>query len=455
VTHPARPSRNQTTGRILALAWPLLVGQLAVVAHGMIDSAMAGQISPVALASIAIGSSVYAVVYVCLLGTLQAMAPIIASDCGAGEPAAVGETWRQGRWLGIALLVPGAALLLNPWPLLNLASPEAAVAEGATQYLRLLALGLPAALWFRLFTILNIALARPRVVMAINLLGPFLKIPLNTLFINGTAPLPWAGDLALPAWGAAGCGLATAAVSWLCAVLGWLMLRYDRFYTAFQLAGWSRPRRAALATLMRLGLPIGITYLIDVTAFSLMTLLMTRFGTLTVSAHAIAANLAVTLYMIPVALGSATSIMAAQALGAGRTQHARHIAGHGLALTTVIAWATGAVLWATRQGVAERYTSDPHVVAVAVPLIAVVALYHMVDALQCTLSFVLRAWRITFAPMLVFAVALWGIGLGGGWFAATEMGWGAAGFWWAASAALATAATALGVFTMYHVGRSP
>ena len=432
-----------TTRAIVSLGWPMFVGQLAVMANGIIDNVMAGRLSSVELAAVAIGSSVYFIVFVGLMGTLQAISPVAAQHFGAGRMAEVGETWRQGRWLALALLVPGAVALAFPGPLLSLADAEPAVRAQATAYLNALALGLPAALWFRAFGTFNTAVSRPRVVMAINLLGPVLKVPLNALFMYGTDGVPALGLPGVPAMGGAGCGLATAVVFWLSAAAGWALMRSDRAYARFELRGWGRPRAAAIGELLRLGLPIGGTYLVDVSAFNLVTLLVARLGTETVGGHAIVANVAATLYMLPLAIAGAAGVLAAQALGAADPRTARRIAWRGVSLALGLALVAALALVSLRGPLAGAYTRDPAVLAVAVALLPWVALYHVVDALQVALAFALRAWKVAFAPMLVFVVALWGVGLGGGAWLAFGAGAGVAGFWMAATAALACAAVAL------------
>jgi len=435
------PTRD--TRAILSLGWPMFIGQLAVMANGIIDTVMAGRLSATDLAAVAIGSSVYYVVFVGLMGTLQAISPVAAQHFGAGRMHAVGDTWRQGQWLALLLLGPGWLALAFPQPLLALAAAEPAVESAATQYLRALAFGLPAALWFRAFTTLNTAVSRPRVVMAINLAGPLLKIPLNTLFMHGSQAPTLLGLPALPALGGAGCGVATAVVFWLSAALAASMLRHDGFYRRFAPQGLGRPQRAALAELLRLGLPVGAMYLIDVSAFNVVTLLVARLGTATVGGHAIAANLAATTYMLPLAMAGAVGVLAGQALGRGAHDEARRIAWRGARLVLGMAIVTAGVLLMLRGPLANAYTDDPAVAAVAATLLAWVAGYHVVDALQVALAFALRAWKVAVAPMVVFAVALWGIGLGGGAYLAFGLALGAAGFWMAAIAALGSAAVAL------------
>ena len=437
--------RGGTTRAIASLGWPMFVGQLAVMANAVIDNVMAGHLSGTELAAVAIGSSIYAIVFVGLMGTLQAISPVVAQHYGGGRLPEVGETWRQGRWLMLGLLVPGALALAFPGPLLALADAEPAVLAQATRYLNALALGLPAALWFRGFGTLSTAVSRPRVVMAINLLGLALKVPLNLLFMHGTAGWPALGLPGVPAMGGAGCGMATTVVFWLSAAAGAWLLRHDPFYARFSPGGWGRPRRAAQLELLRLGLPIGAIYLIDVTAFNLVTLLVARLGTAVVGGHAIGANLAALCYMLPLAIAGAAGVLAAQALGAGDPAAARRIAWSGVRLALGLAVGAAALLWLGRGPIARAYTSDAAVAAVAIALLPWVALYHVADAWQVGIAFALRAWKVTTAPMLVFAVALWGVGLGGGGWLAFGRGLGAAGFWMAAVAALVLAGAGLAV----------
>jgi len=96
--------------------------------------------------------------------------------------------------------------------------------------------------------------------------------------------------------------------------------------------------------------------------------------------------------------------------------------------------------------------------AMALSLLGVAALFHVFDAAQGMGSFVLRGYRQTFWPMVIYGVTLWGLGLGGGaWvaFNTTPFGppRGALGFWEAAAVALAITATALVALTAMESNR--
>ncbi|GMV02676.1 MAG: hypothetical protein AMXMBFR52_23320 [Burkholderiales bacterium] len=441
------------TRDILKLAWPLFVGQLAVMLNGLIDTVMAGRLSAVDVAAIGLGASVYISVYIGLMGVLLALSPVVAQHYGAGNFEQIGLETRQAIWLALVLAVPGCLALASTDLWLALSDPPPDVAAVARLYLWAAAAGLPAALLFRVFHALSNAVARPKAVMVINLAGAALKVPLNVLFMHG-----WQhGDATLvPALGGAGCGVASAIIAWLSVLLALAALRADPLYRRVGLVGggWlARPEPARLRTLLALGGPIGASYMVEVTSFTFMALFLARLGATTAASHQIAANLAALAYMVPLALATATSVLVAQSLGAERPAEARARAWAGIRVALACAAAIGTGLFAAREPLAALYTTDATLVAAAAPLLALVAAFHLFDATQAMCSFVLRAYRITALPMLVYVLSLWGIGLGGGWWLAFGVGasahrWaplvaGARGFWIASGLSLALAAAGL------------
>jgi MATE family multidrug resistance protein len=427
--------------RIAALAWPILIGQLAVIANGVIDTAMTSRYSATDLAALALGAAIYISVFVGLNGVLQALSPIIGQLYGANRAQDIGFEVKQGAWLALLLCGIGSIALLFPQPLLALAHASPELAEKATLYLRILALALPATLGFRIYAALNTAITRPKMVMAIQIVALLLKVPLNALFIFG--------GLGLPAFGGPGCAMATAIISWLMLLIGWTILRTAPTYRAFGLfgTGFVMPRWSAQRALLKLGIPIGLSYLIEVTAFAFMALFIARLGATAVAGHQITSNFATVLYMLPLSIASATGILVAQSIGAGKMEAAGHIGNAGIAFAAVLSTFVGAAVWLGREAIVRAYTPDETIIAAAIPLFLFIAAYQLFDAVQITTAFVLRAYKIAVVPTLMYAVGLWGIGLGGGYVlgldpfgiapAATR---GAAGFWLGNSTSLALVA---------------
>lgn len=437
---------------LVRLGWPVLVAQLAVLANGVVDTVMAGRYGTIDLAAVGVGASVYITVFVAFMGVLLGLTPVVAQHAGAGRDAAIGEDVRQGLWLALALAIPALAVLAFPGPILAISRLEPDVEAKAREYLAAIAWGVPAALAFRVFTSFTTAVGLPRIVMALNLAALAAKIPLNALFMYG--------GLGLPAMGAAGLAAATTVIAWFTALAAWTWVYLASQYRRFRVfAHFSSPRRAALAHLAAVGLPIGLTFLVDVSAFTFMSLFIARLGPMAIAGHQIAANLAALTYMVPLALGNAAAVVVGQAIGANQYGRARHAGVVALALGVAVALPIAAVLFVGRDAIASLYTTDAAVAAAAASLVALVAGYHLADALQGVAVNVLRGYKKTVVPMVVYAIALWGVGLAGGYAlgltrvalpgleALTPLG--ARGFWIAATASVALAGAAVTAYFLW------
>ncbi len=401
---------------LLQQAWPILVGQWAGIAFGVLDTAMTGHASPADLAAMALAASIYITIFVGLMGVVHALIPIMAQHFGAGRLLEAGFAWAQGVWLALGLSVVGGIFLLFPDPWLALSGNVDPVVRSRIEgYLTALVFALPAALVFRTVYALCTAVSRPKVVMTINLAGVFLKAFFNWLLIYG--------KFGLPALGAVGAGISTALVFWISVIVGLLIVRRNSYYAPLGLR-MRRPDWPALKELLRLGLPMGGSYLIEVLSFTFMALIVAREGMLVTGAHQITSNLAALCYMAPMAIGLASSAQTAQAVGAGAWQQARRIGQVGMLLALGAALLTVTLLLVSKSAIAHAYTSNAEVAALAISLFAILPWFHVADSAQTMTVYLLRAYKIALAPMLVQIVALGGIGLTGGWFMAFGPGAG-------------------------------
>lgn len=393
----------------------MLVGLLAAVGNPVVDTLMVARYSAIDLASLAVGASLYVCIFVALMGVMQSLMPTFGQMYGAGQFAAMGDMAKQGIWLALCLSLLGASLLFFPAPLSRLAKTPLALRENTTLYLRILAFSLPASLLFLVYGTLNNAMARPHMVMALQVGVLMLKIPLNWMFIFGY--------LNIPALGGAGCALATCLLAWLSVVTGWLILRWNPFYRFLHLfdTGMALPDTKKLGELLKLGLPLGINSFIEVTSFNFMALFIARIGIEAVAAHQIVANIAIVLYMLPLTAGSATSTLVAQSIGARQLLLARRIAFSGRRLAACIAVLMACLTWFAREELIALYTHDPRIADNALPLIVFVCSYQFFYAIQITSAYVLRAYKVVLAPTLLYLSILWGIGLGGGYILAFDV----------------------------------
>ena len=455
------PALLASARRIAPLAWPVFIGQLAVLVFSTTDTVLVARHSGLDLAALAVGSATYITVFVGSMGVVLAVGPIVGQLFGANRLHEAGRQLHQAMWLALLLALVGCTVLLFPQPFVSLSRAQPEVEAKMRAYLGALAFALPAALLFTAFRGFNTAVSRPKMVMALQLGALLLKVPLSALLVYGVSlPTPF-GALTVPSLGAPGCGIATAIVMNLQMLAAWWVLKRDPFYLPFVLQrGLAAPDRASLVGLLRLGLPMGASIMIEVTGFTFLALFISRIGAAPVAGHQIAANLVALMFMMPLAIGNASGTLVAQRIGAGDARDARRLSWHALQIGVLIAAGLGIAVYVLRDTILNLYTHDAGIAAAAFPLLAWVVLFHVADAAQTVAAFVLRAYRIATVPLLIYAFAIWGVGLGGGYVLAFDTsGWvpeglrGARGFWAAATLGLVVAGGGMAIFLGWMLAR--
>ena len=344
---------------------------------------------------------------------VQALLPVWAELHGAGRSAELGRSVRQALYVCALAGLIGIAALCFPDPWLSWTGVPAALWPEVRQYLQVLAVAVVPSLLFRLYGTLNQSLGLPRLVTWLQAGALLVKVPLSALLTFGI------GDSA--GMGVVGCAWATLAVNTLMMLTGLWLLRTQDIYQPYQL--WRRleaPDAAQLRHFLVLGIPAGLSIMVEVTSFTLMALFIARLGEVALASHQIAASMAAVLYMVPLSLGIATSARAGYWIGAGQMGRASTAAHTGLRVAAGMALLCAGALALSREAIASAYAKDAAVAAAAAVWLGWVAWYHLADALQAVCVFVLRCWRITLSPLLIYTALLWGLGLWGGYLLAYQ-----------------------------------
>jgi multidrug resistance protein, MATE family len=444
-------------GIIARHAGTVLIGQLAVIAFGVADTLIAGRSSPQALAVLSLASSIYISIYVALNGMLQALLPVWAQLRGAGRTADIGRSVRQALYIcaGAALIGCTGLWFSEPWLRWTDVPPD--LWPEVKAYLQVLAIALVPSLLFRMYSTFNQSLGYPRLVTWLQAGALLVKVPLSYVLTFGieSAHLQWEG------MGVVGCAWATLGVNAFMLGTGVILLRTQDIYRPYRL--WQKmepPDWPQLGRFLHLGVPAGLSIMVEVTSFTLMALFIARLGAVSSASHQIASSLAAVLYMVPLALGIASSARTGYWLGAAQAHKARQAASMGIGLAVVAALIGAGLLAWFRGPVAQAFTNDPGVATAATVWLGWVALYHLADAVQAVCAFLLRCYRITMAPLLIYTALLWGLGLYGGYrLAYQDLGsWAARPsvdtFWMTSTVALAIVSILFAVL-VWRATRAP
>lgn len=425
---------------ILHLATPILLGQLAIITFGVMDTAMTARFSTEDLAALGMAASIFISIYVGLTGILSALNPIGGQLFGAKKFLEIGEETRQTLWLSLILAGVGMFILNHPGPFIDIGRISPEIEEKARFYLMILSFSTPANMIMRTYMALHNAISKPKMITLLQVIGLCLKVPLNYLFIFG--------GFGIPAMGGPGCAIATSIVQWFWVITLSIMIWNLEIYKPYQIfTKFSTPNFKRIWQILKLGAPIGFSYLIEVTSFAFMALFIARFGTSVLAGHQIIGNMGTVIYMVPLSLSIATMTLVAQHLGANQPKFAEEVGWSALVFNVSVSVFIGAMVWIFQDTLLNLYAPRDEARLVARHLIFFIAIYQISDAMQVTAAFILRGYRVAFWPMLIYAGSLWGIGLLGGFLMAfnkiphvPEVLQGASGFWAGNSISLGIAA---------------
>ncbi|WP_028693198.1 NorM family multidrug efflux MATE transporter [Pseudomonas cremoricolorata] len=426
---------------LLRLAGPLIASQLAHMLMVLTDTLMMARISPQALAGGGLGAASYSFVSILCLGIIAAVGTLVAIRKGAGDIAGATRLAQNGLWLAWGLALLAALALWNLAPLLRLFGQDAQNIDGAMQFMTLLPLALPGYLTFMALRGFTSALGHSTPVMVISLVGTVLNYLFNHALIEG-----WMG---LPKLGLLGIGLVTALVSLGMAVALALYIRWHRVYDAYPLRkGLSRPSLGALRELLRLGLPIGGTYMVEIGLFAFAALCMGVLGSTELAAHQVALQLVSTAFMVPTGLSYAVTMRVGLYFGAGQILAARSAGRVGIAFGAVLMFGFAALFWLCPEALVGIFIdrNDPAFAAIfqlAVSLLLVAAWFELFDGVQTIAMGSIRGLKDAKTTFVIGLLCYWLVGAPSAWLFAFTLGFGAPGIWWGLALGLACASVAM------------
>lgn len=408
--------------KLFQLMLPILVTQFAQAGLGLIDTIMAGHLSPTDLAAIAVGVGLWIPIMLLFSGIMIATTPLVAEANGARDFNNIPTIARQSLWMAFILgILAMLVLQLMPFLLPLFGVPEN-LQPKAGLFLHAIGLGMPAVTMYAALRGYSEALGYPRPVTAISLLALLVLVPLNMIFMYGLGPIP--------ALGSAGCGFATSILQWLMLIALAGYIYKGRAYRKTQVfSQWEKFNPVWAKRILKLGFPIGLAIFFEVSIFSTGAIILSPLGETVVAAHQIAISVTSQLFMIPMSLAIALTIRVGMYYGEKNWHAMRKVQHLGLITATVFAVLTMLVMWIFRSEIVAVYTRDFAVTHMALYLILFAIAYQLMDAWQVSAAGCLRGMQDTKGPMWITLLAYWVIAFPVGIYLARFTRMGAAGVW--------------------------
>ncbi len=439
-------SKKMKLRQLLYILIPILITQIAMYSMSFFDTTMAGHYSSNDLAGVAIGSSLWLPVYTGLSGILLSIPPIVAQLVGGNKKNEVAFSIIQALYLAVIIAI--VVIIIGSFvlePILNGMKLEASVHETAFQYLIALSYGIIPLFVYNVIRSFIDTLGKTRVTMIITLMALPINISLNYLLIYGAFGFPELGGV--------GAGYATAITYWLITAISLYIVNkkmpfshyriFKQFY-ALSLTKWKE--------ILIIGLPIGFAIFFETSIFSAVTLFMSNFDTITIAAHQAAINFASLLYMIPLSISMALTIIVGFEIGAKRSKDAKEYSWMGVSIAIFMAFISGVILFMLRSEVAGIYTKDSEVLQLTSQFLIFAIFFQLSDAIQAPVQGALRGYKDVNITFIMTLISYWVIGLPTGYMLANYTDWGAFGYWIGLIAGLAVGAACLS-YRLLHLQR--
>ncbi len=402
---PAKWIDKHELKRLMALMLPLYIGNILHMGMGVTDTVVAGWSSELDLASVAMGFSISGTLLIAGGSVLTILNAIISRLRGAGAEQKSGYMLNNGKVLALCLTAVEVVLMFTASYAFQFVTDNAELAARAQRYVWFMLLGVPANLIMRVIMANFEGYGQTRPAMFVSLCGVLLNIPLNFLFVFGWGPVP--------ALGGAGCGMATSIINWcMCSCLLAIM-RGSRQHRARarQMFALRRPDWGTVRHILRLGLPVGVASLCEMSFFSMVTLIMAPLGEVVVSAQQVAINVSGVIFMLPLSLSIAAAIRAAYHVGGGRPDAFSAMLRTLLVVTYTLVILMMIATILLRYEIVSLYTNSCEIVCLASTLLVYCAVYQIADATQAIMAGLLRGCHDTAIITWANLVSYWVIGL--------------------------------------------
>ncbi|ACA86771.1 MATE family efflux transporter [Shewanella woodyi] len=423
--------------RLVQLALPVLIAQVTQTMMGFIDTVMAGRVSAVDMAAVAIGTSLWLPALLFVQGLLLAFTPVFAHHHGANNQKAIQPLAFQAGYIAIIGSLGVILFLSFAENIFTMMELEPELARLSIGYLEGFAWGVPAFVLYQVLRGCSEGISYTLPTMIIGFVGLAVNIPANYIFIYG--------HFGMPAMGGAGCGLATALVFWamFVAMIVYMQL-HKKFAELAPFKSFHKPHLSTIWDMTKHGFPIAMALFFEVSLFAVIALLLAPLGANVVAGHQIALNFSSIVFMLPLSIGIAVSIRVGYYLGQDKTEISALIAKLGLGISFTLAMVTAVITVLFRTEIAYLYNDNPEVVTLAGSLMFLAALYQLSDSVQVVAAGALRGYKDTRSAFYITLFSYWAVGMLLGYILArTDLivpAMGAHGFWIGLIAGLTTAA---------------
>ena len=423
----------------LMLGLPLALSHVAQVAIGAVDTLMVGWYGVIELAALSVAGSLWFTVYIAISGFAWAVTPMIAAASERGDDLRIRRVARMAFWWVTLCWVVALVPMWQSETVLLWLGQEPEVARAAQAYLQITGFAMLPALWVTVLKSYLSALEHTAIALWVAAAAIVPNAALNYMLIFG--------HFGMPEMGVQGAALASLVVQiGSMAALIWYAVRVFPQHTLF--ARLWRSDWEVFGQVYRLGWPISVTSVSESGLFTGAALLMGMIGTIELAAHGVAIQITSLTFVMHLGLAQAATVRAGRAVGRGSLIDLHRAGRVAVVLSVLMALLTMALFLSVPEPLIALFLSpdEPQreaILSIGVVLLAMAAVFQLVDGGQVMALGLLRGLEDTQRPMIIAALSYWGLGMPVSYVLGIQMGLGAVGVWLGLVIGLSAAAIAL------------
>lgn len=420
------------------MALPIVVSQIGHMAVHLADSIIVGQFAgTVQLAAVSLVNSLFTVIMVLGLGISYGLTPLISKYNGARKHNECGPLLSSSLAINVVTgLLLYALLHFGTLAIIDRLNQTPAVVAYAKPYLAYLSISIVPLMVFQAFKQFAEGLGFTKQAMMISIAGNIINILLGIILVKGL--------FGIQPMGVKGVGISTLADRILMATaMGIYIMRSKNFKIYLQNFKWLKIERNKVKELIKIGAPVAMQYIFEVSAFSGAAIIIGTIGALPQAAHQIAISSAATTYMMASGIASATTIKAGTYLGQNKLSDLRLSAVASYHIILVFMCCTAIFFISASQLIPYIFTTDVHVVEIAAGLLVIAGFFQLFDGTQVVGLGVLRGVGDVNLPTFITFLSYWAIGIPLGYLLGIHFGLGVKGIWYGLTFGLLTASVLL------------
>jgi MATE family multidrug resistance protein len=407
----------------LKLAYPVTLSQLGHMLTALADTLMIGWLGAIPLAAVAFGHSIFSMFFIIGIGLATGLTPLVGKANGLRNQEECSNLLSNGIVANTLYAIGLMVLLYLIIGIFDFLGQDPEVVVLSMDYYLVMIWSLLPFMLFLAFKQFLEGLRLTKPAMIVTIIANTINVILNYILIFG--------KLGFPEMGVAGAAWSTfiARVLMLVLIL-LLMLKTEKLKAYLKELNFIKVKFQKLKEITKMGLPIGMQFAMEVSAFSVGSIIVGTISAEALAAHQIALNLAATTFMMAGGLGTAATISLSNFLGMGLKREIRNSGFMSVYMVLGFMSVSAIIFIVFNEILPSLYIDNPEVLSIAAVLMIVAGFFQLSDGLQVVILGALRGIHDVKIPTVMTIIGYWVLTIPSGYILVNYFNFGALGVWY-------------------------